>query len=315
MGHSIINRTEMLDATLDLGGAPIELADYATTGLMAMAVAPRGCGKTNLGCLMAEQLSEQGWISVIVEPEAELESLYGPAVADPEALRERLTLRDTKIIIVSAKDATEFVPYGEVIKEVADKERKPMFVVIDEAQLFSASRKRADGVGEACDLIADFAERGRKRALDLFVTSLRYVGALNRTLFANQNLTLVGPLMDAAAWSGVAQLFRPSGIGFSDLNALEPCEFMRLSRRGVEKVRPPLAKALQGVVPHASRKKRNLPASFAQWDRAMGRMPTERLEALTGPVIDLLSAVAGLSSQQKLAGVRALNDELEARRA
>jgi len=64
------------------------------------------------------------------------------------------------IVVVSAKDALEFIPYGQVILEVADELRKPLFVCIDEGQLFSAARKRADGVGEACDIIAQFAERG-----------------------------------------------------------------------------------------------------------------------------------------------------------
>lgn len=48
MTHSVIHRTEMFDAHLDLGGQPIELSEYATTGLVALAVAPRGQGKTGL---------------------------------------------------------------------------------------------------------------------------------------------------------------------------------------------------------------------------------------------------------------------------
>jgi hypothetical protein len=45
----------------------------------------------------------------------------------------------------------------------------------------------------------------------------------------------------------------------------------------------------------------------------MQAIPTERLQALTDPVIDLLSTVAGITPQQKLAGVHALGDELETR--
>ena len=45
----------------------------------------------------------------------------------------------------------------------------------------------------------------------------------------------------------------------------------------------------------------------------MREIPTERLSVLTDPVINLLGAVAGLSSQQMLSGVRALQDELEFR--
>lgn len=313
MSHTIVHRTEMLDATLNLGGQPIPLADYATTGLVALAVGPRGYGKTNLGLLISEQLSEQGWCSVLIDPEDELESMYGTAVADPEDLRQRLTLRDKPIVVVSAKDAVEFIPYGRVILEVADTHRHPLFVCVDEGQLFSAARKRADGVGESADILAQFAERGRKRCLDLFVTALRYTGTLHRTMFAMKNLSLVGCQEDATAWSALAPMFRSSGIEFRDLQALSPGEFICFSRRGLEKVRTPMAAALKKVAPKAKTVKRTLPATFAQWDRAMRSIPTERLLALDDSVVELLGAVAGLSPEQMLAGTRALGDELEAR--
>lgn len=57
--------------------------------------------------------------------------------------------------------------------------------------------------------------------------------------------------------------------------------------------------------PKAKTVKRILPATFSQWDRAMREIPTERLEALTDPVVSLLGAVAGLVPQQMLAGARA----------
>ena len=176
MKRTVIRRDEMLDATLQLGGSPIALDEYVTTGLLAVAIGPRGNGKTNAGLLMAEQLSAQGWVSVLIDPENELESLYGDAVADPDALRATLATRDNSIVVVNARDAGEFVPYGRAILDTADEHRKPIFVVIDEGQLFSASRKRSNGIGEAADIINEFAERGRKRALDLFITALRYTG-------------------------------------------------------------------------------------------------------------------------------------------
>jgi hypothetical protein len=45
----------------------------------------------------------------------------------------------------------------------------------------------------------------------------------------------------------------------------------------------------------------------------MRSIPTERLEELTDPVVNLLGAVAGLSAQQMMTGTRALQDELDAR--
>ncbi len=313
MSHTVINRAEMVGATLNLGGQPIDLGEYSTTGLMALAVGPRGYGKTNAGLLMAEQLSQQGWVSVLIDPEKELESLYGKAVADAEELRACLTARDKPIVVVSATDAMDFIPYGKVILDVADDLRKPLFVCIDEGQLFSAARKRADGVGEAGDIIAQFAERGRKRALDLFVTALRYTGTLHRTMFANKNLTLVGCQEDSTSWSSLAPMFRSSGIEFKDLNALAPGEFICMSRRGIEKIRMPMAERLKDVAPKAQIVKRNLPATYAQWDRAMREISTERLEALNEPVLKLLGTIAGLTQQQMLAGDRALADELEIR--
>ena len=75
----------------------------------------------------------------------------------------------------------------------------------------------------------------------------------------------------------------------------------------------PMAAALQRVAPKAPAPKRTLPATFSQWNRAMREIPTERLQALTEPVIGLLGSVAGLSTQQMLSGSQALQDELESR--
>jgi hypothetical protein len=313
MKRAVIRRDEMLRATLNLGGTPIPLDEYATTGLLAVAIGPRGNGKTNAGLLMAEQLSTQGWVSVLIDPENELESLYGDAVIDADALRIALTRRDKPIVVVNARDAGEFVPYGRAILDAADQHRKPVFVVVDEGQLFSASRRRSNGLGEAADIINEFAERGRKRALDLFITALRYTGTLQRTLFANKNLTLVGWQEDPTAWSALAPQFRTSKIEFADLNALTPGEFFCFTRNGVEKIRMPMAIALKAVAPKAKPVAKTLPATFNQWTRAMSAIPTERLTALNDEVTTLLSAVAELPPQQVLAGRTALQDELEAR--
>lgn len=311
MPRKVINRTEMFEATLKLGGAPISLADYATTGLLAVAVGPRGNGKTNAGLLIAEQLADQGWVSILIDPESELESLYGKAMTSPEELQALMKSREKPIIVVSVKDAETFIPYGQAILETADKCREPVFVMIDEGQLFSASKKK--DIAEAAEIINQFAERGRKRALDLFITALRYTNSVHRTIFANKNLTLVGCQEDPTAWSSLAPQFRAAKIDFGDLNALAPGEFFCFSRRGVEKVRMPMAKALEKVAPKAKPTKRTLPATFSQWHRAMRDIPTERLDALSDPVVNFLGAVAGLSSQQMLSGARALQDELECR--
>lgn len=313
MSRSVVRRNEMMGATLDLGGAPIELAEYATTGLLAIAIGPRGNGKTNAGLLMAEQLSRQGWVSVLVDPEGELESLYGKAVSDAQALARRLEKRDKPIVVVAAGDATEFIAYGRALLEAADVHRKPIFLMIDEGQVFSSTKKRKDDVGEAVDIINQFAERGRKRALDLFVTAHRYTGSIHRSLFANKNLTLIGCQEDPTAWAALAPQFRASKIEFNDLNALAPGEFFCFSRRGVEKVRMPMADALGHVAPKAKAVKRALPSTFSQWNRAMMEISDDRLAALSDRVVSFLGAVAGLAPQQMLSGVRALQDEREAR--
>ena len=56
-----------------------------------------------------------------------------------------------------------------------------------------------------------------------------------------------------------------------------------------------------------------LPTSFGAWDRALRDLPQLRLDALTPEVCALLGAIAGLSPQQMLTGMNALNDEREAR--
>lgn len=314
MSRRVVDRPEMLSAHLDLGGSPIDLADYATTGLMAVAVGPRGYGKTNTGLLIAEQLSAQGWVSVLIDPEEELAALYGEAVKDAGELLNLLTTRSKPIIVVHARDATEFVPYGEAILQASDTHRKPVFVMIDEGQLFSSTRKREQDVGRASDIVNEFAGRGRKRALDMFITALRYTGTLHRSLFSNKNLTLVGCQEDPTVWSALAPQFRSSNIEFTDLNTLSPGEFFCFSRGGVEKVRMPMAGALQKVARAAKKVKRALPTNFRQWDRAMSEITTERLETLTDPaLVQVLAAVAGLTPQQIATGNAALEDELACR--
>lgn len=313
MGHSIIRRDELMEATLDLGSEPIDLSPYATTGLRIVAVGPSGVGKTNAGLLIAEQLSRQGWVAVLVDPEGELASLYGEPVEGPADLDEKLRAREEPILVVSAKDAESFVEYGEVILEVVDEERKPIFLMIDEGQLFSSSRKRKESVGEATDILNQLAERGRKRAADYFISSHRFSGSLNRSLFGNKNLTLIGKQEDPTAWSSLSPQFRGSKIDYTDLTALSPGEFYCFSRRGVEKVRMPMAEALAQVAPAATTVTPLVPTTFSQWDRAMADIPTERLNALSDPVVTLLSQVAGLTTQQQLSGMQALRDELEMR--
>jgi len=313
MSRSVIQRTELASAVLDFGTSAIDLSEYATMGLRMVAVGPSGIGKTNAGLLVAEQLAEQGWVCVLVDPEGEIESMYGKAVSGVDALDRRLAKRDEKFVVVAAEDATEFLPYGRAILKSADEERKPIFVMIDEGQVFSASRKRQNDIGEASDLVNQFAERGRKRALDLFLTATGFTGSLHRSIFRTKNLSLIGHQEDPTAWASLAPLFRSAKIQFNDLQALAPGEFFCFSRRGVEKVTMPMAAALKAVAPKAKAITPKLPSTFSQWDRALREMPNGRLDALTQPVVTLLAAVAGLSTQQVLSGNRALQDELETR--
>lgn len=313
MKRAVIRRTEMLDARITLGHAVIELSEYATTGLRVVTIGPSGIGKTNTALLVAEQLVAQGWVSVLVDPEGEIESLYGKAVENPDDLRDRLTGRQYPFVVVSAVDADAFIPYGNVILDVADKSRKPIFVALDEGQLFSTSKRRGAGMGRATDLVNQFSERGRKRALDLFLTAHRYTGSLHRSVFSNKNITLVGRQEDPTAWTTLAPQFRSSNIDYSDLAALAPGEFFCTTRCGIEKVRLPMAEALKKVAFKAKKVRPVLPTSFKEWDRAMREIPTERLEELSDDVVGLLGTVAGLTPAQMLAGSRALQDELDSR--
>lgn len=317
--HNVIVRSEMYGAKLKLGGTPIALDDYATTGLAVVLIGPRGSGKTNGAQCIGEQLAGhgdypgQGWVSVFVEPENELESMYGEAAKDPDELYHLLETRERKIIVVSARTAKAFVPYGKALLKAADEFRKPVFVAIDEGQIFSGRRIKAGDAGKASWIINQFAQVGRKRALDFAITTDGFTGTLNRALFRHKNLTFVGCQEDPTAWAGLAPQFRGSKIEFSDLNALLPGEFICISRRGMEKVKLPMAEALKKVAPKAKVVKRSLPTTFSQWSRAMEELPTDSLEALTPEVVSLLSAVSGLPSQQLLTGQRALRDELETR--
>ncbi len=318
MKHAVIRRTEMNGATLSLGGRTIDLSAYATTGLRVVAVGPSGACKTNAGFLIAEQLVKQGWIAVMVDPEGEISSLYGPTVGSADDLREQLLSRKNPTLVVPAKNAVEFVPYGRTILDVADQNRRPIYLHIDEGQIFSfAKRHKAakgdDAAGDAADIVNQFSERGRKRALDLFLTAHRMTGSLHRSVFTNKNITLIGRQEDPTAWATLAPQFRGSKVEYSDLAALSPGEFFCFSRSGMEKIKMPMAAALKRVVPKAKAVKPMLPSTFKQWDRMLRDIPAERLEELTDPVVNLLGAVAGLSTQQMLSGRRALQDELDSR--
>jgi len=311
--HAVIRRPEMREAVLTLGTIEIALSEYATTGLLALGIGPRGCGKTNAGQLMAEQLSSQGWVAVLFDPEGEMETMYGDAVASVDELRERLRRRDKPILVVRVATAEQFVPYGRAVLEVADELRKPLFIVIDEGQVFSAPRKRSACLGEAADIINEFADRGRKRAVDLYMTALRYTGSVHRSLFAHTNLTLIGCQNDAAGWAALSPQFKSAGITFRDLSSLGPAEFFCISRRGIDKTKMQMAEALKRVAPAAEPVRRHLPATFSQWDRAMREMPVERLARLSPDVVSLLGTVAGLSPHQVAVGQAALSDEIQAR--
>ncbi len=314
-GKAIFRRDEFLSAAIDFGSTSIDLADYATTGLRVVAIGPSGIGKTNAGLLIAEQLSTQGWISVLMDPEGEMEALYGRHLTMPDAekLEAHLRGRHHPILVVRARDTQDFVHYGRVIMRVVDEERKPVFLLVDEGQIFSTSRRSKGLVAEASDLMNDFTERGRKRALDLFITAHRFSGTLSRSIFHNKNVTLIGRQEDPTAWSALAPQFKGSQIGFTDLAALAPGEFFCFSRRGVEKVVMPMAAALQAVAPKATIVRPALPSTFSQWDRALRAIPVERLQALTLEVCHLLGAVVGVPPEQLAAGTRALRDEVEAR--
>jgi hypothetical protein len=313
-GQAVFRRDEFTGASLNFGSTSIDLADYATSGLRAVAVGPSGIGKTNVGMLMAEQLSAQGWISVLMDPEGELEALYGDAVRETAKLQNCIRGRHHPILVVRVKYPAEFVLYAKAIMEVVDEERKPVFLMIDEAQIFSASRgRKKDDIGEASDLVNDFVQRGRKRSLDLFLSAHRFSGTLHRSVFTNKNLTLIGRQEDPTAWSALAPQFQGSKIGFSELGALSPGEFFCFSRRGVDKVQMPMAHALEGVALKATKVRSVIPTTFSEWDRSMREIPTDRLLALSRDACGFLGAVAGLTLPQQAAGTRALGDELEGR--
>ena len=312
-GKAVFRRDEFLTASLQFGATAIDLADYATSGLRVVSIGPSGIGKTNTGLLIAEQLAAQGWVSVLMDPEGELAELYGETMRDAPHLENHLRGRHHPILVVPVRDTENFLHYGRVLMRVVDEERKPVFLMVDEGQIFSTSRRSKGLVEEASSLMNDFTERGRKRALDLFVTAHRFSGTLSRSVFHNKNLTLIGQQQDPTAWSALAPQFKGTRIGFSDLAALGPGEFYCFSRRGVEKVAMPMAAALAAVAPKATVVKPSLPTTFSQWDRAVADIPVERLQALTPEICGLLGAVAGLPTAQLITGSRALRDELEAR--
>lgn len=314
--RALFRRDELLTSSLDLGSTQLDLADYSTTGLRIVAIGPSGIGKTNAGLLVAEQLAGQGWQCVLMDPEGEIAALYPDVITSPAELEAHLVERTgAPIVVVPVRDAADFLPYGQVVMKAADEVRKPIFLMLDEGQIFSTSRRRGreDVLGEASDLVNDMLGRGRKRALDAFLSAPRFSGTLSRGVFGNKNLTFIGRQEDPSVWFGLAPMFKGSGLGYAETAALGNGEFFVFSRRGVEKIAMPMAAALAAVAPKATRVRSNRPTTFAAWDTALRGIPTVGLRALTPPVVGLLGAIAGLSAQQLAAGSRALADELATR--
>jgi hypothetical protein len=312
IGKPVFRRQEFDTATLELGGAPIALSAYATTGLRIVCVGPSGAGKTNAGLLIAEQLATQGWISVLFDREGDIGALYEP-MRDVTHFENYLRGRHHPILVVPVRHTDDFLHYGRTVQRVVEEDRQPVFLMVDEGQMVSASRKRKESIGEASDLMNDFTERGRKRSLDVFVTAHRFSGTLHRSVFANKNLTLIGRQEDPTAWSALAPQFKGSAIGYPDLAALAPGEFFCFARSGVEKIQMPMADALAAVAPPATVVRQALPSTFSQWDRAMRELPTDRLQRLDDAVTGVLAAIVGLTFPQLAAGRRARREELEAR--
>lgn len=317
MSRAVFHREEFLRATLHLGTTDLALADYQTTGLRIVAVAPSGAGKTNAGLLVAEQLAAQGWVSVLMDPEGEMAALYGPdrVMRDVAHFEAHLRGRHHPLLVLRVRRTSEFLEYGRALMRIVDEARQPVFLLVDEGQIFSTSRrsKQDDELAQASDLLNDITERGRKRALDLFVTAHRFSGTLSRSLFQNKNITFVGRQEDPTAWSALAPQFRGSGITFRDLAALAPGEFFCFSRRGVEKVVMPMAEALAKVAPKASIVRPAVPQTFSQWDRAVREIPDDRLLALDRETVAFLAAAAPLAPSQLTTGMAALEDELQGR--
>lgn len=311
MKRELIRRDEFLGASLKLGAATVDLASYAATGFRMVVAGPSGCGKSNAMMLAMEQFVALGWVAVIVDTEGEAEGLYGDAVSSPEELHDLLRSRARPVIVVSASEPAEFIPYAEQVLLAADTYRKPLLLVIEETQLFWAvgrSSTRTD-IGRSTALLYDIASRGRKRCLDLIASTTRPSGITG----SGSNLNLFGQTQDSRAWEALRTTFRGTNLGFGDLMALSPGEFFCFGPRGLDKVRLPLAKSLSHIALKAPARKATLPGTFRQWDRAMRSIPTERLQALTPEVVSLLCVVAGVAPDQKSEGSRALSDELVAR--
>src|SRR4051812_9787429 len=114
---AIFRRVEFDDAQLELGGAPIALSDYATTGLRIVCVGPSGAGKTNAGLLIAEQLAEQGWVSVLFDREGDIGALYEP-MRDVAKFESYLRGRHSKILVVPVRHTDDFLHYGRIVQTV-----------------------------------------------------------------------------------------------------------------------------------------------------------------------------------------------------
>lgn len=310
----MIDRPEMDEVALLMGDKQLPLSMFRTTGFRMVAMGAGGSGKTNAGLNVVEQMVDSGhWVGVVVDPEGELVPLLGAAVPTPLDLREALIARAPSLLVVSADSPEAFVPYAEVISEVVDAQRKPVVLMIDEGQLFSNARKRTDGVGASSDYINDFVVRGRKRALDLVITTPRASASLNRMVFSGSNLTLIGAHADPSGWSMLAPLFKGAGVTYRDLLGLQTGEFIMTSPMGVTKVHMRMSRAFGAVARPAAPVQRELPASFREWDTALASISVERLEALSPAVVDLLCALSGLDDTKRADGQAALADELALR--
>jgi hypothetical protein len=253
---------------------------------------------------------EQGWVSR----------------ADRSGRRDRIDVRQGRrrrrgaaraprearspIVVVSAEDASEFIPYGRAILEAADQDRKPIFVMMDEGQVFSAPKKR-EGRHRRGLRHRQPVRRARPQAR---ARPLPHGAALHRLAASldlrHKNLSLIGCQEDPTAWAALAPQFKASKIEFGDLAGARARRVLLLQPRGVEKIRMPMAEALKRVAPKAKAIKPKLPTTFSQWDRAMREIPTPRLRRSRDPVV-----AAARRGRRPLAAADALRHPRAARRA
>ncbi len=192
-----------------------------------------GSGKSYLIGVLCEELCKADLPFIIIDPEGEYKSLKEKfdivwACNDPDAdvllnfqicekLAEVAVNKNLQLIFDTSESSNEFDLVEEFLKHfyrVEDKVRKPMLLILEEADRFAPQSK-----GERIDELMEISRRGRKRGIGLVIATQR-PAMVDKNILSQCGNQFIGRLRTENDLNAVSLFFRSK----SDTNTIPDLE-------------------------------------------------------------------------------------------